>query len=117
MQLQSYLLILLPVLAPLVGSSVAAVLAQRGWPAGVNDGLAWLCLLLFAGLDVWANGAFAGSSWLAIVGDVVDAITFLASGWLIKLDPWLAWLSWLQRNVFDIVPTLPPRQDDMPPRG
>lgn len=104
--IQAYLLILLPIFAPMIASSVAAVIAQHQWPGWFNDGLVWLLILAFAVLDVWVNGAFAGATWLTIAGDIVDAIVFLSSGWLVKLDPWLAWLGWLQANVFNVVPLL-----------
>ena len=103
MSLQSALLILLPVLTPFVGSSVAAILAQRTWPLWFKDGLAWFILLLFAGGDMWANSQFAGG-WVTITADAVQAITLLSSGWLVKLDPWLIWLNWLQSNLFNLVP-------------
>jgi len=103
MQLQSVLLILLPVLTPLIGSSVAAILAQDHWPVWLNDGIAWLCLCLVAGLDMWANNQFS-SGWVMAVADAVQLITFLASGWLVKLGPWLVWLNWLQSNLFNLVP-------------
>jgi len=103
MQLQSVLLILLPVLTPLIGSSVAAILAQDHWPVWLNDGLAWFCLLLFAALDMFANNQFS-SGWVMIVSDGVNVIMLLSSGWLVKLSPWLAWLAWLQSNLFNLVP-------------
>lgn len=103
MQAQSVLLILLPVLTPLVGSSVAAILAQHRWPAWVNDTIAWVVLLLVAGGDMWANSQFSGG-WVEIVADAVQAITLLSSGWLVKLSPWLIWLSWLQSHLFNLVP-------------
>lgn len=103
MQLQSVLLILLPVLTPMIGSSLAAILAQDKWPTWLNDGIAWLCLCLIAGMDMWANNQFS-SGWVMAVADAVQLITFLASGWLVKLAPWLAWLAWLQANLFNLVP-------------
>lgn len=105
MQLSALIVLLLPLVTPLIGSSVAAILSQRHWPAWVNDGLAWFILLAFAGLDMWANGQFAGG-WLAIIGDGIQVVTLLSSSWLVKLDPWLRWLSWLQVNAFDLIPLL-----------
>lgn len=103
MQLQSVLLIVLPVFTPLIGSSVAAVLAQDHWPVWLNDGLAWFFLLFFAGLDLYANNQLSGG-WVVIVADGVSIVMLLSSGWLIKLSPWLIWLAWLQSNVFNLVP-------------
>lgn len=103
MSLQSVLLIILPVLTPLVGTSVAAILAQSKWPVWANDLIAWLVLLLFAGGDMWANGQFAGGGLAALI-DAEQAITLLSSGWLVKLAPWLTWLTFLQANVFSLIP-------------
>ena len=103
MQLQSALLILLPVLTPLIGTSIAAIISQHNWPVWFSDGLAWFVLLAFAGGDMWANGQFAGG-WFAIIVDAEQTITLLSSGWLVKLDPWLIWLNWLQSNLFNLVP-------------
>jgi hypothetical protein len=103
MSLQNALLLILPFVTPLVGSSVAAILAQSRWPAWANDTVAWSLLLLFAGGDMYANAQFSGG-WVMIVADSIQTVTFLASGWLVKLAPWLAWLHFLQVNVFDLVP-------------
>lgn len=103
MSLQSALLILLPVLTPLIGSSVAAILAQDKWPVWANDLIAWAILLAFAGGDMYANSQFTGG-WVLIVADGVQVVTFLASGWLVKLGPWLIWLNFLQTNIFNLVP-------------
>jgi hypothetical protein len=103
MTLQSVLLIILPVFTPLVGSSVAAILAQDKWPVWANDTIAWVILLAFAGGDMYANSQFAGG-WVIIVADGVQVVAFLSSGWLVKLAPWLIWLSWLQANLFNLVP-------------
>lgn len=114
MQLQSVLLILLPVLTPLIGSSVAAILAQSRWPVWLNDGIAWFCLLLFAGLDMYANNQLS-SGWVMIVSDGVNVVMLLSSGWLVKLSPWLAWLAWLQSNVFNLVPLFEDLSRPTPP--
>lgn len=103
MQLQAIILILLPVLTPLVGSSMAAILAQDNWPTWANDTIAWAVLLLFAGGDMWANSQLSGG-WVVIVADGVQVVTLLSSGWLVKLAPWLIWLQWLQANLFNLVP-------------
>lgn len=103
MQPQSVLLLILPVLTPLIGSSVAAILAQSRWPVWANDTIAWSVLLIFAGGDMWANSQFAGG-WVMIVADSVQAITLLSSGWLVRLTPWLVWLNFLQANLFNLVP-------------
>lgn len=138
MQLQSVLLILLPVLTPMIGSSLAAILAQDKWPTWANDTIAWVVLLVFAGGDMWANSQFSGG-WVTIVADGVQVVTFLSTGWLVKLAPWLAWLAWLQANLFNLVPlfedlnkpapananpvrvpvaiTLPPDATPVPPRA
>lgn len=103
MQLQAIILIMLPVFTPLVGSSMAAILAQDNWPTWANDTIAWAVLLLFAGGDMWANSQLSGG-WVVIVADGVQAVTLLSSGWLVKLSPWLIWLQWLQANLFNLVP-------------
>lgn len=103
MQLQAVLLILLPVFTPLIGSSLAAILAQDKWPVWANDTIAWCVLLIFAGGDMWANSQFSGG-WVEITADAVQVVTFLSSGWLVKLSPWLIWLAWLQSNLFNLVP-------------
>lgn len=103
MTLQSVLLIILPVFTPLIGSSVAAILAQDKWPVWANDTIAWVILLTIAGGDMYANAQFVGG-WVLIVADGVQVVTFLSSGWLVKLAPWLIWLSWLQNNLFNLVP-------------
>jgi hypothetical protein len=105
MPIQGYLIILLPVLTPLIGSSLAAVLAQDNWPAWLNDGIAWFVLLACAGLDLWASNLLTGG-FSAILNAAVAIVTLLASGALVSLKPWLAWLSWLQSNIFDLVPLL-----------
>lgn len=103
MQPQSVLLIVLPVFTPLIGSSVAAILAQDHWPVWLNDGLAWFFLLFFAGLDLYANNQLGGG-WVTIAADGVSVVMLLSSGWLVKLSPWLIWLAWLQSNLFNLVP-------------
>lgn len=113
MSLQNAVLILIPLITPLVGTSVAAIIAQNHWPAWANDTLAWAILLLFAGGDMWANSQFAGG-WVTIAADAVQAITLLSSGWLVKLDPWLTWLNWLQGNLFNLVPLFEDLSKPMP---
>lgn len=105
MTYQQAIIIFLPVLTPLIGSSIAAILAQDHWHGAINDGIAWVVLLAVAALDMWANGQFSGG-WVMVVADLVQIVSLLSSGWLIKLTPWLIWLSWLQSNVFNIVPLL-----------
>lgn len=103
MQLPAIIIVILPVVTPFIGSSLAAILAQDHWPAWTNDTIAWLVLLAFSGLDMWANGQFS-SGWLEIAADAIQALTLLSSGWLVKLGPWLVWLNWLQSNVFNLLP-------------
>jgi hypothetical protein len=103
--LQGYLILLLPVLGPLVGSTAAAILAQDHWDIRINDAIAWVVLLSFAGINLWASNELTQGFSVAINASVA-IISVLTSGALSKLKPWLIWLSWVQSNVFDLVPLL-----------
>lgn len=105
MQLPALTVVLLPIVTPFIGTTIAAALSQDHWPAWLNDGLAWLVLLTIAAIDMWANGQFSGG-WLEVAGDAIQVLTLISSGWLVKLAPWLLWLSWLQKNVFNLLPLL-----------
>jgi len=55
---QSALILILPILTPMVGTSLAAVLSQEHWPVWLNDALAWFCLLNGTQIWPWRGLAF-----------------------------------------------------------
>jgi hypothetical protein len=100
---QGYLIYLLPIIMPLIGSSMAALLTQSHWRPWVNDAIAWLVLLGCAALNVWLSNQLIGGV-PQIVDAIIAAVTVLVSGPLTKLRPWLAWLDWLQSHAGILLP-------------
>jgi len=93
--IQQYLVILLPLLLPLFGTSVAALLSQDGFPQPANDIIAFAALLACAIISAYAAGQLSGDP-TGIVAAIVGAMTLLIQGALHNLTPYVSYLSALQ---------------------
>lgn len=93
--IQPYLIIALPILLPLFGSSVAALLQQTGFPPWLNDIIGFFALLLAAGVSAYVAGQLSGDT-SGIISAIVGAMTLLIQGSLHNLSPYVKYLNLLQ---------------------
>lgn len=91
-----------PTVASVIGTSVAALLAQDGFPDIVNGVIAWAVLLICAVASAYTGGQLVGDP-AHIVGAIEGVATLLISGGLAALKPYLAYLNFLETYLFRIV--------------
>src|SRR2546423_15625003 len=101
-----YLAILLPVLMPFLGDTLASILAQDGFPRELNNIIAWLFLILAAVATAFASNLLTGNA-NQLIGVVAGIIQLLLSGPLTSLKPWVNLTALLQSKAFNVVPATP----------
>lgn len=105
--------VLLPLLFPYLGDTVAHLLKQRHFPPLVNDLIAWIVLLGAAISEACVEGLLTGSP-NAVIPAVDGLATLLLTGPLTSLSPWLSGMSWVQRVLFNLFPSQPLPTPDVP---
>ena len=91
----------LPFVLPIVASSVGAIIRQDGFTPQWNAFIAWAAVLLSAAGVAWAEGALVGDP-LHVASAFCAIGSLLISGALHSLDPYLAYLGWVQSHVLDV---------------
>jgi hypothetical protein len=90
-----------PALLSPLADVFASILAQDGFPALLNDLIAWLVLIAAAiGSMFAANQLTGGLPALVNVG--IGVIFLLVNGSMGKLKPYCVGLDWIQSHVFDV---------------
>lgn len=91
----------LPIVLPVVGSSVAAIIRQDGFTPQWNAFIAWAAVLVSALLVGMAENAFGGDP-THVAATLCAIASLLISGALHSLSPYLAYLSWVQTHVLGV---------------
>jgi hypothetical protein len=90
-----------PALLSPLADIFASILAQDGFPALLNDLIAWLVLLAAAIGSMFAANQFVGGL-PALVNVGIGVIFLLVNGSMGKLKPYCVGLDWIQSNIFDV---------------